>query len=91
MGNSPPEALRAEEDSPVDEAGSPAAAKGRDETDTALNLPPQFTQRYEVVQKIGKGAFGSVYRVRDRRTRGLYAAKHVEYNDSNRKEVSAIH
>lgn len=84
MGNSPP---HSEEDAQSDERRSPRGARGREEVDSAPSLPPQFTGRYEVVQKIGKGAFGSVYKVRDRRTRGLYAAKHVEYNESNRKEV----
>ncbi len=84
MGNTPPQT---EEDSQADQGRSPREGGGREEVDCAPSLPPQFTRRYEVVQKIGKGAFGIVYKVRDRRTKGLYAAKHVEYNESNRKEV----
>lgn len=36
---------------------------------------------------IGKGAFGSVYKIRDKTTRIIYAAKHLINIPSNREEV----
>ena len=36
---------------------------------------------------IGKGAFGSVYKVRNKVTGGICAAKHLKNTVSNREEV----
>ena len=63
----------------------PHEGEGREQV--VSPLPTAFTDKYEVVGEIGRGAFGCVYKVRDRRTKAVYAAKHVELNDSNRKEV----
>ena len=52
-------------------------------------LPEEFTSRFEVLEEVGKGSFGRVYRVRDRKTKAVYAAKRQKCNDSNLKEVSA--
>ena len=51
-------------------------------------LSKEFTYRYEVLDEIGKGSFGRVYKVKDKRTKAIYAAKHQQYNESNMKEVS---
>ena len=51
-------------------------------------LPPELTSKYEVLEKIGSGSFGSVYKVRRLDSRVLYAAKYVETKDSTATEVS---
>ena len=43
-----------------------------------------------MVCEIGKGAFGSVYKIRDKTTRSLYAAKHLENIPSNKTEVRRV-
>ncbi|CAI8047350.1 Interferon-induced, double-stranded RNA-activated protein kinase [Geodia barretti] len=50
-------------------------------------LPEQFASRFEVLEVVGKGSFGKVYKVRDKKTKAIYATKHQTYNDSNIKEV----
>ena len=52
-------------------------------------LPDEFTERFEVLETVGKGSFGYVYKVRDTKTKAIYAAKHLEYNVSNMKEASS--
>lgn len=56
--------------------------------ESAETLPEEFTRRFEVLEEVGKGSFGSVYRVKDTKTKAIYAAKQQEYNNSNMKEVS---
>ena len=68
-----------------EQGGSWSSSQEREEVD--FSLPPKFTRKYEVVGKIGKGSFGDVYKVRDVRTKAVYAAKHVEYSENNMKEV----
>ena len=51
-------------------------------------LPEEFTSRFEVLEVVGKGSFGKVYKVRDKKTKAIYATKHQKYNDSNMKEVN---
>lgn len=51
------------------------------------DLPQGLTSKYEIVDAIGKGAFGSVYKIRDKTTRRLYAAKVVDNIPSNKAEV----
>ena len=51
-------------------------------------LPAQFTEKYEMMSRIGKGAFGYVYKVRERQTRAIYAAKQLPNTDNNKMEVS---
>ena len=83
-------------DDATDGSGSPAgsmnAEKEREATAreelAAIVLPPEFTAKYEVLSKIGKGGYGSVYKVRDVRTKAVYAAKHLDNHESNRKEAS---
>jgi mitogen-activated protein kinase 15 len=41
------------------------------------SIDPQILRRYEILQKIGKGAYGVVWRVRDRLTDREYALKKV--------------
>lgn len=50
-------------------------------------LPEEFTRRFEVLEEVGKGSYGYVYKVKDTKTKAIYAAKHLEYNSSNMKEV----
>ena len=57
------------------------------EKEVSPSLPPEFTEKYQLIGLIGKGAFGSVYKVRDLKTKAIYAVKHLEYNDNNRREV----
>ena len=54
-------------------------------------LPEQFASRFEVLEVVGKGSFGKVYKVRDKKTKAIYATKHQTYNDSNIKEVDSPH
>ena len=67
------------------EDGSRSSSQKKEELDSSL--PPKFTEKYEVIGKLGRGSFGHVYKVRDPRTKAVYAAKQVEYNESNMKEV----
>ena len=55
-----------------------------------VHLPEEFTRRFEVVAEIGKGSFGCVYKVKDTKTKGVYAAKHLQYNSSNIKEAREL-
>ena len=74
-------------------AGSENAEKERKEPareEVDIALPPEFTAKYEVVSKIGKGGFGKVYKVRDIRTKAVYAAKQLDDHESNRKEASVL-
>lgn len=50
-------------------------------------LPVELTSKYEVLEKIGSGSFGSVYKVRRLESRVVYAAKYVETKDSTAMEV----
>ncbi len=52
-----------------------------------LQLPAEFSDKYEVLSCIGKGGFGSVYKVRDIRTKAVYAVKILALNESNQREV----
>ena len=67
------------------EDGSRSSSQEKEELDHSL--PLKFTEKYEVIGKLGRGSFGHVYKVRDPRTKAVYAAKQVEYNESNMKEV----
>lgn len=52
-----------------------------------LQLPSEFSSKYQVISSIGKGGFGNVYKVRDLKTKAVYAVKVLKLNDSNQKEV----
>ena len=39
---------------------------------------------------VGKGAFGSVYKIRDKTTRIIYASKHLINTPSNKEEVRSM-
>ena len=47
------------------------------------NLPAEFSSKYQAMCKIGSGSFGSVYKVRDQRTKAVYAAKMVDLHHHN--------
>lgn len=64
------------------------STEGQVRDQTSVSLPRCVTERYEVLDTIGKGAFGTVYKVRDTRTKIVYAIKQMEYNENNRKEAS---
>lgn len=56
------------------------------------NLPAEFSSKYQAVSKIGSGSFGSVYKVRDHRTKAVYAAKMVDLHHHNtQSEVNIDH
>ena len=78
MGNTPPQSEDGQD-------GPRRLPQEGEEVDHPLSY--QLTQKYEVIGRIGKGTFGSVYKVRDLRTKAVYAAKQVDYNESNQKEV----
>ena len=53
-------------------------------------LPEELTSKYEVIDKIGTGSFGAVYKFRDRKTRSMWAAKYVESKESTVAEVRLV-
>ncbi|XP_064405807.1 probable serine/threonine-protein kinase nek2 [Halichondria panicea] len=53
----------------------------------SLQLPPEFSVKYEVLSSVGKGGFGNVYKIRDIRTKAVYAVKILPLNESNLREV----
>ena len=73
------------------DAGQRREVRATERSESAKTLPEEFTRRFEVLEEIGKGSFGCVYKVKDTKTKGIYASKHLEYNSSNMKEVSLEH
>ena len=70
-----------------EEAGEvPVRKKDSLPVDESL-LPEELTSKYEAVEKIGTGSFGAVYKVRDRTTGTVYAAKYVECKENTASEV----
>ena len=61
---------------------------GEDQACAVPKLPVELTSKYEVLEKIGSGSFGAVYKVRRLESRVLYAAKYVECKDNMASEVS---
>ena len=53
-------------------------------------LPIEFTEKYDILEKLGHGGFGWVYKVIDKRTRVIYAAKHLDNTESNKQEVQYL-
>ena len=76
---------------PEDAAPAPMAGSGGEIGDKnpldVSKLPTELTSKYEVLEKIGFGSFGSVYKVRRLDSKALYAAKYVESKDSTAAEV----
>ena len=54
-------------------------------------LPKELTSKYEVLDRIGHGSFGSVYKVREVKSKVIYAAKYAETKNNNVLEVSCFH
>ena len=70
-----------------DRSGRGGEDEGEDPSIITSRLPDEFTSRFEVLGEVGKGSFGRVYKVRDKKTKAVYATKHQKCNDSNMKEV----
>ena len=70
-----------------EEAATPWAVDGSSSFDSS-RLPVELTSKYKVLEKIGCGSFGSVYKVKRLDSNVLYAAKYVETVDSTATEVS---
>ena len=66
---------------------SPQPSKPDQDDVANLQLPSEFSDKYQVMSSIGKGGFGNVYKVRDIKTKAVYAVKVLSLNDSNQKEV----
>ena len=47
------------------------------------SLPAEFSSKYLAVSKLGSGSFGDVYKVRDNKTKAVYAAKMVDLHRHN--------
>lgn len=47
------------------------------------SLPAEFSSKYQAVSKLGSGSFGDVYKVRDNKTKAVYAAKMVDLHRHN--------
>ena len=62
-------------------------AQSQSEEVASLQLPPEFSVKYEVLSSVGKGGFGNVYKIRDIRTKAVYAVKILPLNESNQREV----
>ena len=55
-------------------------------------FPDIVKERYHIVRKIGKGAFGSVYEVRDKRSNAKFAMKKLAHsNKGNEVRHLRIH
>ncbi len=52
-------------------------------------LPEELTSKYEVLEKIGSGSFGTVYRVRNSNSGGIFAAKYSDTREAA-SEVSKL-
>ena len=86
MGNSASEYPSS--DSPVtgsssNEKGYPQKSRDDEFRELNANLPAEFSSKYQAVSKIGSGSFGSVYKVRDHKTKAIYAAKMVDLHHHN--------
>ena len=56
------------------------------------NLPTEFSSKYQAVGKLGSGSFGDVYKVRELKTKAVYAAKMVDLQrHSTPSEVRGLH
>ena len=88
MGNSVSEYHSPMTGSSSNEQEYPQTSRTDELRELNANLPAEFLSKYEAVSKIGSGSFGSVYKVRDQRTKAVYAAKMVDlYHQSTQSEV----
>ncbi|KAF6217270.1 hypothetical protein GE061_001624 [Apolygus lucorum] len=74
--------------SPEDFSVPTQSAPDADFIEKLINPGPRssrFQNYFEQIQKIGKGAFGEVWKVRHRLDSGLYAIKKIELNPSKKK------
>ena len=51
----------------------------------------EFHQRFESVTQVGSGSFGSVYKIREKTSQELAAAKYLRQTKQQVKTVSIIH
>ena len=72
--------------SDLDSTDGRPPSPSKEEVDS-LQLPSEFSQKYEVLSSVGKGGFGSVYKVRDIKTKAVYAVKILSLTESNQREV----
>lgn len=71
----------------TDGQSSPQPYKQNQDDVASLQLPSEFSDKYQVMSSVGKGGFGNVYKVMDIKTKAVYAVKVLSLNDSNLKEV----
>ncbi|MBT4137155.1 MAG: protein kinase, partial [Candidatus Latescibacteria bacterium] len=48
-----------------------------------MNMPTLIANRYEVLESLGRGGFGSVFKVKDQETDDIVALKYLTSNESN--------
>lgn len=60
------------------EQNYPQRSEGDDCKELNDKLPAEFSSKYQAVSKIGSGSSGNVYKVRDNKTKAIYAAKMVD-------------
>ena len=72
---------------PEDFTGQGERKKQRKHLINTSMLPEELTSKYEVEDKIGSGSFGAVYKVKDKLTMVVYAAKYLDSRESNVSEV----
>lgn len=85
MGNGSSTAV----DSTDGQRSSQAPTQEEDDADN-VSLPQEFSDKYRFISSIGRGGFGNVYKVRDIRTKAVYAVKVLSLNDSNQNEVTVL-
>jgi serine/threonine-protein kinase len=50
-----------------------------------LDVPPELAARFDIQEELGRGAFGAVYRIRDRESRQTWALKLVSVGEDRRR------
>jgi serine/threonine protein kinase len=83
---SSPQAQKSLDGGAAEDARQPQALSP--EECSIAKLPVELTSKYKVLEKIGSGSFGSVYKVERLESRVLYAAKYVEVKDNTASEVT---
>jgi serine/threonine-protein kinase len=50
-----------------------------------LDVPPELAARFDIQEELGRGAFGAVYRIRDRESRQTWALKLISVGEDRRR------